>query len=536
MRPEEEIEIPVSLSLAPYTGSWTKTQAAHLLRRTLFGPTFHQIQQTVTLGMNTSVDTLLNLVDTPPPLVYSPDEEVASIGQTWVNSVYPANPATTEIARRNSLLAWIMERINKREFSIQEKMFLFWQNHFAAEFTFDSRASYNYFETIRNHALGDFKQLVKDITIDPCMLIFLNGATNNKFSPNENYSRELLELYTIGKGPQIGDGDYTNYKEEDVLAGAKILTGWIIQGFGSQTETTTSSVFNSILHDTSTKTLSSHFGNVQVANANENEYSNYIDIIFQQEAVSKFICKKLYRWFVNYDITPTVENEIIPQLAETLRNNNYNITPVMSQLLKSQHFYDIAMRGTIIKNPVEYMFSILNSTLATPNYSLTANYELYQLSYLISDGIGMSIAQPPSVGGWTAYYQAPAFSRLWANSSLIKLRFDLSDWLTLGGGMDVNGNKWGVNHLDFLNSLSVPSSAPDVIDDMITVFCPKGLDIVKRTTLKAILTNGLPDFEWTLQYNEYLADSTNPTFSDPVRIRIALTLSQLFKMPEFQTI
>jgi uncharacterized protein (DUF1800 family) len=536
MLPKEENEIPVSLSLAPYTGAWTATQAAHLLRRTLFGPTFQQIQDAVGLGMNSSVDQLLNLVSTPPPLTHSPDEGIAAFGTTWVNSVYPANAGLTENARRESFAAWLYNRANKREFSIQEKMCLFWQNHFAAEFTFDSRATYNYHNLLRTHALGNFKQFVKDITVDPCMLVFLNGASNNKFSPNENYSRELLELFSIGKGAQIGDGDYSTYKESDVLAGARILTGWTIQGFGSQTETTTYAEFNPVLHNEFPKELSEHFDNAVINNSNENEYAEYIDVIFQQPELATFICKKLYRFFVNYDLTPTVESTIISGLADTFRNSNYEILPVMQQLLKSQHFYDISLRGTLIKNPFEFMMSLYNSTNSTPAYSLDINSKLYLTAYYVTSTIGMDYAKPPSVGGWTAYYQAPAFSRLWANSAYIKLRFDLADWITLAGGIDVDGNKWGVSHLEFLNGLSLPSSAPDVIDDMITVFCPKGLDVIKKATLKAILTNGLPDFEWTLQYNEYLLDPTNATVADPVKIRVALTLSQLFKMPEFQTI
>jgi hypothetical protein len=537
MLPEEEVQVPVSLSLAPYTGTWGKDQAAHLLRRTLFGPTFQQIQSTVSLGMDAAVDQLLTLTPTPPPLTYSPDDGIAPIGQTWVNSVYPATgTAASEGVRRFSIFAWLMHRINHEQFSIQEKMCLFWQNHFAAEFTFDSRATYNYFELIRTHALGNFKTLVKEMTIDPCMLVFLNGASNNKFSPNENYSRELLELYSIGKGPQLAEGDYSTYKEADVLAGAKILTGWTIQDFNSTTVPNPSAIYMPILHDNTTKTLSEHFGNAVITNAEENEYSNYIDIIFQQPELATFICRKIYRWFVNYDLTATVENTIVSELADTFIASNFEILPVLQQLFKSEHFYDVSLRGTIIKNPIEFAFSVYNGTSAAPNYTLPINYEIYTNLYFIISTLGMEYAKPPSVGGWTAYYQAPSFSRLWANSSFIKLRFDLTDWVTLAGGIDVQGNKFGVDHLALLNGLSLPSSAPAVIDDLITVYCPKGLDTIKKNTLKSILTNGLPDFEWTIQYNEYLANPTNPTFVDPVKIRVALTLSQLFKMAEFQTI
>ncbi len=537
MKPEEEVVVPVSLSMDPYAGPWNKEQAAHLLRRTIFGPTFQQITSAVAAGMDATVAQLLTIPPLDPPLAVSANDGIAPIGSTWVNSVYPAsNPGVSENSRRESLAAWSMLRINQQPFSIREKMCLFWQNHFAAEFTFDSRATYNYHKLIHTHALGNFKQFVKDITIDPCMLVFLNGATNNVFSPNENFARELLELYTVGKGPQIAPGDYTTFKEEDVLAGAKIMTGWRIQDFNSTTVNNTSSFFHAQIHDTTTKTLSEHFGSVSVPNANENEYSNFIDIIFQHPALATFICRKIYRYFVNYDLTPTVEDTIVAVLAETFINSDYEILPVVEQLLKSDHFYDIALRGTIIKNPIEYMFSIFNATHSVPNYSLGINYQLYFNAYALCTTIGMSYFQPPSVGGWTAYYQAPSFTRLWANSSYIKLRFDFATWVTLAGGITVGTSKWGVNHLAFLNGLSNPSSAPDVIADMITVFCPKGLSATNIMTLKYILTNGLPDFEWTLQYNDYAVNQTNTTVSEPVKTRVALVLDRLFKLPEFQTI
>ena len=532
-----EINEPVSLSLAPYSGQWTQDEAAHLLRRALFGPTYQQIQDAVSNGMAATVIQLLTTTPVENPEVVSTDEGVAPMGGTWVSSPLPtSNAADTETARRNSLAAWIMQRLNSPVISIQEQMCLFWQNHFAAEFTFDSRATFNYHEVIRTHCLGNFKQLVKDITIDPNMLLFLSGNENNQFDPNENFARELFELYTIGKGPQIGPGDYTNFKEEDIQEASKILTGWVALGLMSTTENNTYSEFIPFLHDTSTKTLSEHFDFASITPNGANEYEDLIDVIFLQDEVANFICRKLYRWFVNYDLTSSVENTIIAEMAETFRTNNYEIEPVLSELFQSEHFYDIALRGAIIRNPLEYLFSILNSTQASPNYSTPENYDLYLQTYGIASTVGMNYAQPPSVGGWTAYYQAPSFSQLWVNATYIKLRFNISDWLAFLGGFTSNGNNFEVNHLDFLDSLSLPADPNAVIDDIILVFYPKGLDSTKRTTLKTILTNGLPDFEWTLQYNEYASDPTNPVVSDPVKQRIALTLAQAFKMPEFQTI
>lgn len=537
MTPDVIVDQPVSLSMSPYTGPWTFEQAAHLMRRTMFGATYQQIQSAVTNGMNATVSSLLTISAVNPPLAYDPDETVAPFGTTWVNSVYQGpDTQPVENARYRSLAAWMMQRLNVNTVDITEKMCLFWQNHFAVEGVFDSRATYNYLEIIRSQALGNFKQMIKDITIDPAMLLFLNGASNNVYSPNENFSRELLELYTLGKGDQIGPGDYSTYTEDDVAAGAKILTGWTVDGLRSTTMTSPVSIFIPSYHDNTTKQLSNHFGNVQITGAGANEYSNYIDVIFQQPSAATFICKKLYRYFVNYDLTSDVLNNVIPIMAQTLTINNFNILPVMEQLLKSDHFYDVAVRGSLIKSPMEAVFSWFNTSQSVPNVDLETDYTMYLNLYWATGTLGQNYLVPPNVGGWPAYYQVPSFSKLWLNSTSLKQRFDFATYITQYNGINVGGNFYKVNALNIVDSLSNPPSAILVIDDLCALFCPKTVDAAVKTSLKFILTNGLPDFEWTLQYNDYQANLGNTAFSDPVRIRVELVLSRLFRMAEFQTI
>ena len=536
--PDQDQGNGVSLSMAPYTGPWTKEEAGHLLRRTMFGPTNQQILDAETNGMATTVTALLQLPAIADPVAFHPDETIASFGTTWVNSVYPSNAVdaqTVETARVMSLGAWAMNRLNTEQLTIAEKMCLFWQNHFAATATLDSRCTYDYHVLIRTHALGNFRQFVKDMTINPNMLLFLNGATNTLYSPNENYARELLELFTIGKGPQLGPGDYTNYKEEDVAAVAKVMTGYLVDGLRSDTLTDVTSTFTGILHDTSTKTLSSHFGGVSIPDNGANEYADCIDIIFQQDEVANFICRKLYRYFVNYDLTSTVETTVIAEMANTLIANNYEILPVLTELLSSEHFYDISVRGALIKGPLDMLYSMLNGTESVPAFDIATDNEMQLNIYWLADTMGQAYASPPSVAGWPAYYQEPSFSKLWVNATSLKTRFDVSSWMTLFGGIPVNGNVWEINALTFLDNLSAPADAPTVIDDMCDVFTPKDVDVVQKLILKAILTNSLPDFEWTLQYNEYIANPGNSTYSDPVKLRVQLVLARLFQMPEFHT-
>jgi len=529
---------PITYSLTPYTGPWTKAEAGHLLRRTMFGPTNQQILDAEANGMATTLSSLLQIPALTPPLTFHPDEGITAFGSTWVNDPYPPDPTDKQAtvgARQVSLIAWIMKRLNEEQPTIAEKMCLFWQNHFAVPFSGDPRATYDYHTLIYNNALGNFKQLVKDVTINPAMLVFLNGVTNNVFSPNENYAREVLELFTIGKGDQIGPGDYSNYTEDDVAAGAKIFTGYLINGFLHATATVVTPSFNPVFHDTTTKTLSYHFGNATIPDGGANEYATYIDVIFQQNEVANHICRKLYRYFVNYDLTTNVEQNVIPDMASTLIANNYDILPVMSELLASEHFYDISVRGALIRSPLDMVFALFNSTESVPGFNLSTDSEMYGFLYSLTQVMGQSYAQPPSVAGWPAYYQEPSYTQLWINSSYLKLRFQIIDIVTLFTGLPAQGDDWKPDLLAFLDNLSQPSVASLVIDDIADIFAPKGISASKKLIIKAILTNGLPDFEWTIQYNDYVNNPGDPTYSDPVRTRMELVLSRVLKMPEFHT-
>lgn len=528
--------MPISYSLAAYSGQWTKAEAAHLLRRTLMAPTFTQIQTAETDGLSVTLTKLLTNPSVNPPVTTDSNEPIAQVGTTWINSVYPSGDTQpTETIRVYSLGGWLIQNLNSGSYSISEKMTLFWQNHFAAEHTFDARATYQYVNLLRTYALGDFKELIKKITIDPCMLHFLNGVQNQSFSPNENYARELLELYTIGKGPLVATGDYTNYTEQDVSEGAKILTGWLVNGMRSTTLSNPVSVFVPQYHSTSDKQLSARFGNQTITAGGATEYESYIDVIFQYDEVAKFICRKLYRYFVNYKIDNQVETAIIEPLAQTFKQHNFVIQPVLAELLASEHFYDVGLRGSIIKSPLEFLCSLLNPAQSVPQYDPATNEKIYLQLYSYAQTLGQGYMSPPNVGGWPAYYQAPAFSQLWINSTYLKQRFQVGAYLSVLTGIDQGGKKFKINALQLLSTLSDPSDIDTIVQDLCILFFPKAVDLATQAKIKANILNGLPDFEWTIQYNDYKNDPSNTTLSDPIRIRIETGLYCIFQLPEFQT-
>ena len=290
-----------STGLAPYTGPWTKQEAGHLLSRTTFGAPYGMIAGAVTAGLESTLDQLL--ADRPlpdPPVITSDLDGVGAIGETWVDLPYAEGAAgqlDSANSRRRSLFGWLGQLMMQEPLSARETMTLFWHNHFAINNTNEPKYAYRYLSTLRSQVFGDFRQLVKDITVDPSMLRFLNGNVNTVGAPNENYARELLELFTIGKGPQIGSGDYTNYTEQDVVAMAKSLTGWRDYGYRSSRDGAYGSLFRPNQHDSSTVQLSHHFGNRQLASSGAGTYADLVDLILEQEEVSRFIVRKLYRWF-----------------------------------------------------------------------------------------------------------------------------------------------------------------------------------------------------------------------------------------------
>jgi hypothetical protein len=246
----------IQSGLSSYSGPWETPQVMHLLRRTLFGVRKEDLANFKSLSPVQAVDRLLQPSAAPlPPLNYynEPSNGIAdpsaAWGETWINAPYDND---YEGRRITSLKSWLILNILNQETTISEKMLLFWHNLLATESwgIFIAKTSYQYFELLRSHALGNFKTLIREITLNPAMLIYLNGTKNQKEAPDENYARELQELFCIGKGPNSG------YTEGDVQAAAKVLTGWrqswqSVNGVGP-----VSTFFQADRHDTSDKQFS----------------------------------------------------------------------------------------------------------------------------------------------------------------------------------------------------------------------------------------------------------------------------------------
>jgi uncharacterized protein (DUF1800 family) len=520
-------------TLAPYAGPWGYEQAAHLLRRCVFGPTRGEITAAASSSLAAVLTGLLTAPATPgPPLNVSTTDTTVAIGQTWVGQAFDQ---TLEGVRRTSLRDWWLGQLLSPTTSLSEKMTLFWHNHFVIEFGDINSAQYGYeyVRLLRQHALGNIKQLAKDITVNPAMLRYLNGNASVVGAPNENYGRELLELFTIGKGPLIAPGNYTNYTEADVQAAAKVLTGW------RDNATTVAGYFTASRHDTTTKQFSSAFGNATIAPNGADEYKDLINLIFAQVETARFLVRALYRWFVYYVIDSQVEADIIQPLATILIQNGYNVVPVLQALFGSQHFFDAANVGCLIKSPLDFTVGVCRQLelASPPASSVVAQYGMWEYLYALANVQQQTLGDPPNVAGWVAYYQSPQYHELWINAVTLPRRNQATD-LFIGTGYTKNSFTIKADPIALVQAMpaAISGSGSDpnlLIAEFVRLMVPLALTANQLAFLKNALLPGLPDFEWTIEWGQYLAAPTNAARKNAVLSKLTAMLKALAGLGEY---
>jgi uncharacterized protein (DUF1800 family) len=524
-----------SLGLNTYKGSWLPLHTKHLLNRTLFGAKASDIAYFNTKGLIASVDELLNVPNTlpsPPLNDYNSatltDPNVVP-GTTWVNDI--TNDGTINSNRRNSYKKWLVSVWVNQEKNIREKITLFWSNHFGTEADTVIYGSmiYNHQQILRVNCVGNFKQMVRAVTTDPGMLRYLNGYLNTKTAPDENFGRELQELFTVGK-----EGG-AKYSEDDVKTAAKVLTGWKI-------DANFNSIFDSTRHDTNNKLFSSFYNNTTITGKTGTngalETDELLNMIFQKTEVAKFICRKLYRYFVYYYIDANVENNIITPLANAFIANNFEIKPVLKLLFQSEHFFDSLYIGCQIKSPTDHVVGFLRQyEIAFPNAvsEYADAYYLYNniVNQLIS--MGQSPVDPPNVAGWPAYYQSPDFNELWINADTLPKRNKFTD-LMLETGYTKNGKKIIVNTVQFAKAVCTnPSDPVLLIDSLFSFLVSTDISSSLKSTLKTqiLLSGQTSDYYWTDAWNLYNTNPTTINFNT-VNTRLKALLKYIMNLPDYQ--
>ena len=323
---------------------------------------------------------------------------------------------------KNLNIRWLEEMINN-EAQLREKMSLFWHGHFACR-VINSYFQQELLQTIRENALGNFKDLLREVSKSPSMISFLNNQQNRKKKPNENFAREVMELFTMGRG---------NYTENDIKEAARAFTGW---GFNLKGEFE----FRKFQHDDDKKTVLGKTGNF--------DGDDVLNILLEQKQTAKYITKKIYKYFVN----DKPDDAKVEWLSIRFYQSDYDIKKLMEDIFTADWFYDEKNIGTKIKSPIELLAGIRRL--------LPMEMENDQAQLLFQKTLGQILFYPPNVAGWPG-------GKNWIDSSSLMLRLRIPQILSANDIMDI-----------------MPKTDDDVQGGMMEMAAKKLKDVTKGGTAK----------------------------------------------------
>lgn len=525
-------------SLQAYSGLWDDASARHLLRRTHFGVKLAELKTVKELGLTATLDILLNdqLAQPLPPIkeynptnATVPDTLIAG-GQTWVND--PTTDGTINSLRRSSFKKWWVGQMLNQQISLREKMTLFLHNHFATESVDIGNAQFlfKHHSLLRKNALGNFKFLVREITTDPAMLVYLNGQNNNKTAPDENFAREIQELFVIGKGKGA------SFNEADVKAAARVLTGW------RNNAAEIKSFFDPNRHDVNDKQFSEFYKSKKIvgktgADAGSNELNELIGMLFETDEVALYLCRRIYVWFIHYQITPEIEEAIIVPLAQVFRQNNYEIKPVLRLLLGSQHFFDLMNRGCQIKSPVDMLIGMLREMEVKfpADTQYTNQYGLWNQLVNYLTNMQQNIGDPPDVSGWKAYYQEPGYYKFWINTDTLPKRIQYLDIL-VANGYTFGGFKMVVEGTSWVKLFPNPSDPNSLVEALCIHLLGVDISASHKAQLKTdfLLAGQAQDYYWTDAWELFIGTPSNMANTKHVSTAVTNLIKYLVDLPEYQ--
>ncbi len=355
---------------------WTVERVGHLYRRAAFGATAAELEAGLKDGPEQTLNRLLT----------------GGAGlQSFKSSTAPMARSIEQGNDGRQLSAWWLYRMLYTPHPLREKLTLFWHNHFA---TSDSKVKntrfmHGQYELMYRHALGNFGTLLREMSKDPAMMVWLDTRASKKGNPNENYARELMELFSLGIG---------HYTEKDIREAARAFTGWEIKK-GEP-------VFNEKEHDGGTKTV---LGQSGAFNGED-----VVRICLDQPATAPFIVRKLYRFLVSETVPPTPE--LIEPLAARFRKSGYDFADLVRTVLSSNLFFSPAVYRSRVKSPVEFALGIVRG--------LEGHVGTTALARSLEE-LGQNVFFPPSVKGWDG---GPA----WLNGQTFLVRQNLAMAMTSG--------------------------------------------------------------------------------------------------------
>jgi uncharacterized protein (DUF1800 family) len=466
--------LAINAGLDEYTSILTRPQLMHLLRRATFGMSIDTINKYSGKKAGEIVDDLFANADrkTNPTQPFF-------VNETFKNPVtLTGKQKDDENARVKkhkdeynwTLGEWWVRLMKVDNESVLEKLVLFWHDHFATQYaSCDNMAAtfmYNQNDFLRKNYAGSFRTLLEGICIDGAMLFYLNGKENIAESPNENFARELMELFSLGVG---------NYTENDIREAAKILTGWNVSMFSNEAEKPYKAFLVPDRFDKNNKQfMGENFPvnyEINAANVNENSVKKLIKTILtkKSEVAAKFISKKLYEYYF-YSNSSKNSQEFIDKMANKLLENNFSLRPLLVAMFKSQHFFEDVIIGSQIKSPAESIVGMVRHL----NYP-----DLYARN--IMSELGLELFNPPNVAGWKGY-------RGWVNTvslpstiNFLKIIINNSNNQQLG--------QWGTGFKKY-----------DDIDVFVTsimeLFLVQSTPADRLKKYKNVVLAGAPEYEW----------------------------------------
>ena len=508
-----------TLALAPYTGPWTRTEARHLVARTGFGALKRDVDRAFNDGSAAAaVDRLVNEA-LASPLPEAPSW-YGSGSNTGVNEIYDLQKA------------WLNDM---RTMGLIEKMTLFWHNHMPTQWSVNQNKTslsighvmYDYYKLLRQYALGNFRDLTRRIGLNASMHLYLDGHLNRVGQANENYARELLELFTMG---QYGPDGTENYGENDIKEIARALTGWVV----TRNRTTS---FDPSLHDSGSKTFLSRSGAF--------DYDDVVDIVFEQRStpIAHFVARKLYTFFVH----AIPDETVVGDLAAELLSSDFELAPVIRKLLKSDHFFRRTVVGARIKSPVEFVVGFLREAEVVPTQELWEEVR----EELSAINLGEELLNPPNVAGWPGLNPPDASGNpghhTWLTTST------LPDRWSLAGGIVYERKGASYDPFELVSKISDPSDPYRIAIDLASVFIPvplseTGIRQIEEpfagdpNLLPGYLTSA-PEYEQNLvkilldstPYHEWpiIIDESNPRVAE-ARSLLRAYLGYLVGLPAYQ--
>jgi uncharacterized protein (DUF1800 family) len=382
-------------------GAWTSQQAAHLLRRAGFGGTPDQVEYLTGLGRLRAVETLVNYDRIAVPTDKPPVERAGMPDRDDLRGLTEEERQKVRMERMQReqvqlhlLRRWWVQRMVETPRPLEEKMTLFWHGHFTsgAREVKSAWLLWRQNDLFRRNAVGNFRTLLFEVSKDPAMLLYLDNARNVNRKPNENYARELMELFTMGIG---------HYGERDIQEAARAFTGWSID------RDTGEFVFRPRLHDYGPKTVLGVTGNLNGGDV--------IDIILQRPETAEFIVRKLWSFFAG-DEPP---RSVLRSLTTTFRKSNYEIKPLLRAMFLNSAFYSDAVMYAHVKSPVELLVGQLRALEVAP---IDLDGMLLGLRLM-----GQDLFQPPNVKGWDG-------GLAWINTATLYNRYNVTGRLISGTG------------------------------------------------------------------------------------------------------